>query len=262
MKLRSLGIFCALAILIPATAVLAQSNGRSRMPFAVGETLTYEGKVSRIIQGISVADLSFSFTKAPNGEDYLVRTEARSKGTLIKLFRFSFFQKYESTIDNEIFRVLKTTKRDEQKERIRDSEATFDYSENQVTFIETNPKEPMRPPRKIASDIRPETHDIVSGLYALRMLPLEVGKTFEIAVSDSGLVYRVPVRVAAREVQKSVIGRVMCFRVEPEVFGPNRLIEQKGSMTIWITDDARRIPVRSRINTELGRIEVRLRTVK
>jgi hypothetical protein len=261
MNLRNLVRICVF-VLTAAIAVPAQSNGKLPIPFNVGETFTYEGKISRIIQGISVADLSFTLAKAPNGEDYVVRTEAKSKGTLIKLFRFSFFQKYETTIDNEIFRVLKTTKRDEQKERIRDSEATFDYSVNQVTFIETNPNDPMRPPRKIASEIKPETHDIVSGLYALRMLPLAVGKTFEINVSDSGLVYRIPIRVAAREMQKSVLGRMMCFRVEPDIFGPNRLIEQKGSMAIWITDDARRIPVRSRISTELGRLEVRLRSIK
>jgi hypothetical protein len=40
----------------------------------------------------------------------------------------------------------------------------------------------------------------------------------------------------------------------------NRLVEKEGDMTIWITDDARRLPVRAQINSDLGRIEVKLKT--
>lgn len=240
------------------TTVKTTSKQKS---LTIGEVLVYEGKFSKIIQGIAVADLTFTLTNSPNSDNYLVKSEAKSKGSLLKLFRYSFYQQIESTIDNEKFRILKTVKRDEQKERVRDSEAVFDYGEKQVTFIETDPKEPMRPPRKIASDISDEMHDMVSGIYAMRLLPLEVGKTFELTISDSGLVYRVPLRVTKRELQKTVVGKVMCFRVEPEVFGTNRLIEQKGSMIIWITDDARRLPVRSQIKSEYGKIEVKLKQV-
>jgi hypothetical protein len=247
--LMFLVLFAGVSVKVPAQT----------KPFAVGEMLTYEGKVSKIIQGIAVADLSFTFMNASNGVDYLIKTEARSKGSLLRLFRYSFFQQYESIVEHQNFRVLKTSKHDEQKERVRDSEAIFDYDNRQVTFVEANPKEPARPPRKIASEIKAEVHDMVSGIYALRMLPLATGKVFEITVSDSGLVYKVPVRVTRREIQKTVLGKLMCFRVEPEVFGVNRLIEQEGSMIIWITDDARRIPVRSQIKTNIGKIEVKLK---
>lgn len=240
------------------SAFLAVETRAQTKPFSVGETLTYEGKVSKIIQGIAVADLTFTLSQAPNGVDYLIKTEARSKGSLLRLFRYSFFQNYESIVDSRNFRILKTNKHDEQKERIRDSEAIFDYENQQVTYVEVNPKELSRAPRKIASEIKGEVHDMVSAIYALRMMPLATGKVFEVTVSDSGLVYKVPVRVTRREIQKTVLGKVMCFRVEPEVFGVNRLIEQEGSMIIWITDDARRIPVRSQIKSDIGKIEVKL----
>ena len=118
----------------------------------------------------------------------------------------------------------------------------------------------MKPPRKIASAIPDQTHDIISGIYEIRLLPLAVGKTFDLTVSDSGLVYQVPVKVTARERQKTALGKVWCFRVEPQVFGPGRMIEKEGSMIIWITDDARRIPVRAQINASIGRIEIKLKS--
>lgn len=259
------------SILISAVAAIFAfstfgQNGASpdtkSVPFAYGETLTYEGKISRIIKGIAVADMTFTITQPRSGEDYVVKGQARSKGTLLKLFRYSFLYDSESTIGDREFRVKKTVKRDVQKERIRDSEAVFDYRNDRVTFIESNPKEPMRPPRKIASVIGSETHDLVSGIYKMRLLPLAVGKSFEISISDSGLVYKIPVKVSARERQKSVLGDVWCFRIEPDVFGLGRLIEKEGSMIIWITDDARRIPVRSQVNSQIGRVEIKLKTVK
>ena len=50
--------------------------------------------------------------------------------------------------------------------------------------------------------------------------------------------------------------------VEPQVFGPGRMIEQEGSMIIWITDDARRIPVRAQVNSPIGRVEIKLKSAE
>ena len=145
---------------------------------------------------------------------------------------------------------------------MRDSEAVFDYVSDKVTYVETNPKDPQRPPRRVATTINDETQDLLSGIYALRRLPFAVGKNFTLSVSDSGMVYQVPVRVTGREKQKSVLGKVMCWRIEPEIFGENRMIEQKGDLTIWITDDNRRLPVRAKIETSLGKVEIKLRKVE
>ena len=244
-----------------AIAATAQTPARGERPYDVGEVLTYDGKISKIISGISVAELKFAVEKAPDSDDLLFKTEAVSKGTLLKIFRFSFLQQYESLVDRESFRILKTTKHDVQKERVRDGLAVFDYKENRVKYTETDPKDPNRPPRRIASTLDGQVFDMISGIYAIRAMPLEVGRSFEMKISDSGLVYSIPVRVTAREQQKSSIGRRWCYRVEPIIFGRGRLIEQKGGMIIWFTDDERRIPVRSRIDTEFGRIEVRIRSV-
>ena len=254
--IKRFSIITAIAAVLAASAA-AQKN----VPFEDGETLAYEGKVSKIIQGIAVADLTFTIDRPASDADYLIKAEAKSKGTLLKLFRFSFLQRVESTIDDGDFKVTRTVKHDVQKERVRNSEALFDYGDGRVTYTETDPKDPMKAPRRIASEIEGATHDLVSGVYTLRMLPLAVGKTFDLKISDSGLVYDVPVKVTAREMQKTEIGRVMCFRVEPQVFGPGRLIENEGSMVIWITDDARRIPVRSRVNASIGKIEIKIRSV-
>lgn len=255
----SLGVGIAVAQPNGANGVAATKPAAASLPFAAGETLTYEGKLNKIIRGISVAELTFTVGETADRNDFIINAEARSKGTLLKLFRFSFLQKIDTTIERDGFYAQKTVKLDVQKDRVRNSEALFDYTERRVTYVETDPKEPMRPPRRIASDLESEAHDLVSAIYSLRLRPMKVGDAFMVPVSDSGLVYYVPVRVTARERQKTILGNVWCFKVEPQVFGPERMIEREGSMEIWITDDARRIPVRSRVKSNFGTLEIRLR---
>jgi hypothetical protein len=228
----------------------------------IGDVYTYEGKVSKKpFPSISVAEIIFEVASAENQKDYLVKFEAKSKGTLVKLFSFSFFQKMESTIDADKLRILKTVKRDQQKERVRDSEAIFDYTEKKVTYTETDPKDTMRPPRKIASAIEEETHDLISGVYYISRQNLVVGKSFNVNVSDSGLVYKIPVKVVGREQQNTILGKVWCFKLEPQIFGENRLVEGKGNMFIWITDDNKRVPVRTQITVSLGKLDVKLKKI-
>lgn len=255
----SLGVGVAVAQPNGVNGIASTKPAAASLPFKTGETLTYEGKLNKIIRGISVAELTFTVGETADGNDFIINAEARSKGTLLKLFRFSFLQKIDTTVERDGFYAQKTVKLDVQKDRVRNSEALFDYSERRVTYVETDPKEPMRPPRRIASDLESEAHDLVSAIYSLRMRPMAVGDAFMVPVSDSGLVYYVPVRVTGRERQKTIFGKVWCFKVEPQVFGPERMIEREGSMEIWITDDARRIPVRSRVKSNFGTIEIRLR---
>ena len=254
-------IFLAAIFVSSVVAVVAQpaelkpSAGNA---FA-GEVLKYDAKFKKILSGITVAELTMSVAKMANGRDLSLKADAVSKGTLLKLFRYSFLQQYESTIDPS-FSILKSTKHDVQKERVRDSEAIFDYGQKRVSYTETDPKDVSRPPRRMASEIGDHVFDILSAVYYLRLMPLAVGKKYELSVSDSGLVYRVPVTVTARESQKTILGNVWCYRLEPDVFGPGRLIEQKGSMVIWMADDARHTPVRSQINAEVGKIDIKLKS--
>ncbi|MGI8467109.1 MAG: DUF3108 domain-containing protein [Pyrinomonadaceae bacterium] len=260
MKIK-IAVWLCLLICVGFSAADAQTPVKNDA-FARGEVLRYEAKLSRaLVGGMSLggADLTFTVASAPNGKDYLFLTEVVSKGNLLKLFRQRFSQKYESTVDGDKFHILKTIKHDEQNERVRDSEAIFDYGSKQVTYTEINPEDKARAPRRIASPIREDTLDLVSGIYNLRRLPLAVGKTFELSISDSGLVYRIPVRVTGRELQNSVLGKVWCFRVEPQVFGANRLIEDDGKMILWITEDSRRIPVRAEIFASVGKVDIKLK---
>ncbi len=243
------------------TAALAQDAKRvaSWRDF-IGEKLVYEAKLNKVLHGMSISEITFVASAAPDGRHMMINSEAVSKGTLTKLFRFSFQLQYESTVDGDLFRIEHTKKHDVQRERVRDSEAVYDYAAKRVTCIEVDPKSPSATPRKMASVIESPMNDYASSIYAARLMPLEIGQDLVIQMSDLGFVYKVPVTVRAREMQKTAIGNVMCLRVEPDIFGKGKLFEREGKMSLWMTDDARRIPVRAVVETEYGKVDIKLKS--
>lgn len=253
-------LFCVSVLAQPAA--VDEKAAPAAVPYKPGEVLEYEGKYSKLIfRGIDIATLNFRVEPAPDEGNFVVRAVAKSEGGIIKLINLNFHQSIESTVDGENLRVLRTAKRDEQDDRVRVSEALFDYEEKKVSYVESDPHNTASAPRVVASPVRPRTQDIISAIYMLRYVPLVVGDTFEMTVSDAGLVYRVPVRVTGREERRSILGKKMCFRVEPVVFGKNRLVEKEGKLIIWITDDADRIPIRAHIYTSIGKVVVKLKRI-
>jgi len=264
MSKRIIGIFL-LAALFSVSIINAQTEveiKNDESPYKAGEELVYVGKYKPFLLSFTIADLSFKISKIEDTQNYFVESKATSRGTLTKLFSFSFLQKIDSTVDGEKLQVLKTKKLDDQGKRVRESEAMFDYENKQVTYIETDPKDPSRPPRNVASKLEPNTQDVVSAVYMLRRMPLAVGKIFRIKISDSGLVYDVPIKITDRERKKSILGKRWCWRIEPEIFGEGKFIEQKGSLVIWITDDTERIPVLAKLDTKLGNVEIKLQKIQ
>ena len=244
----------------------------NKLPFEPTEELVYEGELSRLLlRGINVAELRFTASRTPAPANHQSQGKASAnlrftldavtKGILLKLFKINFRQHIESTVEPTSFSVLQTTKLDEQGKRKRTSEAIFDQSARKVVWTERDPNDPAREPRVVTSEMSGAVQDIASAFYYLRTQPLEVGKSFEILVSDSGRVYSIPVTVTERKKMKTVLGQVQTLKIEPEIFGENRLVYGKGKLAIWFTDDARRIPVRARINNEMGTLDIKLKQI-
>jgi len=267
-------LLCALAV----ASVPASSHTRPEVkpvaaaPFELTEELVYDGEFTRaLLRGINVAELRFTVTRAPAAATSATATdkqaeprlrftlEAFTKGILRKLFGLNFHQRIESTVEPASFAVLQTNKIDEQGKRQRISEAIFDRNAGKVVWTERDPNDPNRPPRVVTNQLSGAVQDIASAFYFLRTQPLALGQSFEMLVSDSGQIYRTPVRVIERKKMKTALGQVWTLRVEPEIFGEGHLLRGKGKMSIWFTDDARRVPVKAQINNELGRLDITLK---
>jgi hypothetical protein len=256
----------ACLFLLLAAQIRAQGPGVASLPFAKGEELVYRAEFKRaLLRGIDVGEFRFSANSArartDGASDALeLVADVVSKGFFTKLAGFSFHQHFVSTVDPQRFSALKTNKLDEQGKRVRISEANFDYEKRIVTWTERDPNQ-NQPPRVTSLDFTVPIQDILSMIYYLRTQKLEVGKTFDIPVTDSGRMFLLPVAVTERKRINTVLGRSYALRVEPAIFGQDRMIRTNGKLAIWITDDNRRLPVWAEVKINLGTVDIKLKRV-
>jgi uncharacterized protein DUF3108 len=270
-------LLAAMGIFMGLSYSLAQQRPVYRAPhrFELGEELHFEAEFSRaLLRKIDVADLKFRATRTPvaatnsnhsaESKPYALTFSAdvSSKGFFARLFNLKFRERVESTVEPITFTVQKTTILDEQGKRVRTTESTFDASKGRMTWTSRDPNNPAAEPRHAIAEFSGQLQDVLSAIYFIRTQPLAVGKTFEVFIGDGGKVYTVPVKVVEKKRMKTILGRVDVLRVNPELFGPERLIEkEKGEFSIWISDDARHIPVAARVKTDYGTFDIKLKSI-
>ena len=264
---RLFSIIAFACLLLTATVQpRAQLSGPGELPFAKGEELFYQAEFKRaLLRGVDVGEFRFSARPVPpksNGasDPLQLIADVVSKGFFTKLAGFRFHQHVESSVNPERFSALRTKKLDEQGKRVRISEALFDYEKRIVTWTERDPNQ-NQPPRVTSLDFTEPIQDVLSMIYFLRTQNLEVGKSFEIPVTDSGRVFRLTVAVTERKRINTVLGRLYAVRVEPAIFGQDRMIRSDGKLSIWITDDSRHLPVWAQVKINLGTVDIKLKRV-
>jgi hypothetical protein len=281
--MRIFTLFTILAIAIalsswkaaPPVRAQKQAPASNKLPFEPNEQLFYEAEFSRaVFRKLDVADFTFSAGRTPlvaandafgqPSPNYalIFKAEISSKGFFTRLFNLNFKERVESIVEPLSFTVQRTNIHDEQGKRIRTTEAIFDRAKGKMSWTQRDPNNPQREPRQIITDFSGQLHDVLSAIYFIRTQPLVVGKSLEIFIGDGGRVYKVPIRVIERKRMKTVLGRVDVVRVDPELFGPDRLIDsEKGQFSLWITDDSRRVPVVAKVKTDYGTFDIKLKKI-
>ena len=260
--------------------VLAFSaSGQNRIanyahPFDPREELIYIGEFSRLLlKKVDVADFRFTASREPllqsdgdpqtGNNSYALKLtgDISSRGFFSKLFNLRFHERMESTVEPSGFTVRKTNRLDEQGKRRRESETVFDHENGKLVWVERDPNNAAAGVRSVTTAFTGQVFDILSAIYFLRTQPLEVGKSFQVTISDSGRLYRVPVKVVEKKRLKTVLGRVEVLRLDPDLQGPDGMIKDSGELSIWLTADSKRIPVAARLKTEYGTFDITLRKI-
>ncbi len=249
------------------------------LPFEPAEQLVYEGEFSKLLlRGIKIAELRFTAARksetvasvgttnveavGSNRAPLVFTGDVESKGFFRKLFGISFSFHAESIVAPDSFTVLRTTKTDEQGKRVRTSEAVFDRIAGKIDWTERDPNNTGATPRTVTSPLGGAQFDIISAIYFIRTQTLAPGSKLDLIVSDSAQVYHVPAQVfAEKKKMKSVLGKVSVVRVDVGLFGAGRPVQGDGKMSLWLTSDARHIPVRARVSNNLGTLDITLKSL-
>jgi hypothetical protein len=108
---------------------------------------------------------------------------------------------------------------------------------------------------KRVCEVEPHVQDILSSLYYVRTLDLEVGRSVYLPNHDNGKNYPLEIIVHKRERVTVDAGTFDTLVLEPVVLGES-LFQQKGRMKVWVTDDAIKMPVLMKTKIIVGAIAV------
>ena len=135
--------------------------------------------------------------------------------------------------------------------RRKDREIIFDHARGQAVYKDNLDG------RKIDVAIHGNTYDAYSSFYYVRTLPLEVGKSVYVSILDNNELWNVEVQVLKKERLDTKHGEVNTILIKPLIKSEG-IFERKGEIFIWLTDDARRIPVKMKTKVRIGSITATL----
>lgn len=135
--------------------------------------------------------------------------------------------------------------------RQRETRVTFDRESRRASYIETDLLKKNAVVAAIEIDTAPCVHDVIGALFYLRTLHLEPGQSAQVPVSDGKKFVQVRVEAQGREDVRTATGPHKTIRYEAFVFN-NVLYRRPGHLQIWLSDDARRLPVQIKVRLQFA----------
>jgi hypothetical protein len=226
----------------PAPTPSATLGDPSRYPFGVGERFVYNAKLGFVTLGQGAVEVLRR--ESYRGHDSFVFRFRLAAGN--RFYRLDDRLESWTGVEDLISRRLLKTLNENGKVRVRDELIYPDSG-----FLREVGKDRTEP--TVAEPL-----DDAAFIYWVRMLPLEVGRTYRFERYYKARRNPIVVEVLGREEQELPGGRrVECLVLHP-VIGSGNLMRAKNDARLWLTDDARRIPVRIRTKQPFGTITLEL----
>ena len=224
------------------------------VPFKVGETLTYDVSWSDTVTAGS-ATLTVRDKRASFGSTaYYLVAEGRPTNLLSKLY--AVYYKADTLVDAYTLYPQRGSVFSQESGRQRMKETKFDQARHAATFQ-------MRTSTTMTQDqaLPGPTHDGLSALTAMRTMTLAPGASSSFAVSDSGYLYRVTLNVGAKETIATPLGGLPAWKIVPAIRDGKGQVVGRG-LAVWISDDARRLPVRIQAQLPVGSFVLTLKDAR
>ena len=177
-----------------------------------------------------------------NIEPTSARVHVQSAGLVSKLYRVD--DRYQATFDQQHLCTASVNARWEEGSKRRETSLTFDKETKRSSYLERDlVKNNIAVQKEMTTP--PCLHDVISGLMRLRGSTLKVGQSNTVALSDGKKIAEAKVEAEAQENLKTPLGNFSTTRYRIHIFD-GVLYNRKGSLYVWITNDAKRLPIRIR----------------
>jgi hypothetical protein len=240
-----------------AVSTVSASTGSWRMStntaFAPGEDLHFVLKWGVVVAGyanLSVIDIQ-EIDQRPT---YHITSSARSGGMVNAFYKVKdqndvwldkealVTVRYEKYIKEGKYEIQETSLLDQINHRWK----TRSYRVDKNAFEEKEGELPLN------------VLDAFGSLYYVRTLPLVIGQSYTMDVHSGDKVYPLVMTVLKQEKIKVPAGKFECILVEPQLRGPGLFVAKGKKLQVWLTADARHLPVRMRSEVFIGHVSAEL----
>jgi hypothetical protein len=212
--------------------------------FGVGERLVFSVGWEFVNAGTAVMEIP-EVVKLDGRKCYHIVSTAKSNKVFSVFFEVD--DRVESFMDVHGHYSLRYDKHLREGKFKADVSMVFDQ-ENHLAIYDAG---------KDTLEVQEYAQDVLSAFYFVRTQELTVGRSLFVPNHADKKNYPLEVRVIRKEKVKVKAGEFDCLVVEPILQTPG-IFEQKGSLTVWLTDDAAKMPVLMKSKVVIGSIVTEL----
>ena len=227
-------------------------NTESTSAFKVGEWLKF-----RIHYGILNASYATLQVKSHNLDGVPVyHVVGNGKTTGFASIFFKVDDTYESFFDKKDGKPYRFIRKIDEGGYTKDIEVNFNYQKD-IAVLNDKKKD-----KKFNFTIQEGIQDLVSAFYFLRnnykVEDFVEGEYLELdLLYDDDGVFKFKLKYLGKEVLKTKYGKVECLKFRPYVQS-GRVFKEQESLSLWVSNDNNRIPIRIQAELSVGSIKADL----
>jgi hypothetical protein len=179
--------------------------------------------------------------------------------TGISRFFFKVEDNYESYFDKQTNKPYQFVRKINEGGYTKNQEGFFNQYTNKILVKDYKHK------TEKAFSVTENVQDIVSTFYYLRNHPnvdkLKVGESILVDMFFDDEIFKFKLKFVGRENINSKFGKVACMIFRPMVQS-GRVFKEEESLTVWISDDHNKIPIRIKADLAVGSLKADIDSFK
>jgi hypothetical protein len=217
--------------------------------FKKGEFLRYDVSYGYFSAATATLEIAGVSKKINGRKTFHIIGKGRSAGALNWFFKVE--DRYETYIDEEAILPWKFIRHVREGGYELDRDIRFNQYMNTAKVTQNGDKN---------YNVEPNTQDLLSAFYYARTLDMqdaEIGQEFIINTFFDREIYPFKFKFLGHEIVKTDLGSFNCLKFRPMV-EKGRVFKEEEDMTLWVSDDANKVPIRVKSDLLVGSIEMDL----
>jgi hypothetical protein len=228
----------------------AETNSTFKFRKVKNKAFTFNEKLEyRVHYGlINAASVSLEVSPALVSKDDRKCYNIKADGKTLKSFDWAYKVRdhFESYVDEEAMAPISYNKSVQEDKYKDDDLVAFKHNIKKLYGV------------KGILDMPEYTHDVISSLYYIRNLDFsksKVGDKFPLDIYLDNKIYNLGFKYDGKETINTDIGKVKCLKFTPTLV-VDRVFKDQDDMTVWISDDDNKIPIRVKAKIMVGSIKI------